>query len=127
MITFFEEFPIQELKFENLQAWTNESGAKILFLWGESCPNCEIAKRVLTDYLAQVEHWKKNFGINWYHASVYENFEWAHHFGLKGIPHFMVYKDSRKIGKISPFPGWEPFKEAIEKAFSIDSKDESAI
>ena len=118
MASFFETFPIQELQLEKLENWIAEPGAKILFLWGENCPNCEIAKRVLTEYRAEVNQWEKSLGIKWYHASVYENFDWAHRFGLKGIPHFMVYKDSQKIGKISPFPGWDPFKEAIENVFS---------
>lgn len=120
MASFFDTFPIQELKIENLNAWIAEPGAKILFLWGENCPNCEVAKSVLTENKTEVDIWRKNQGIKWYHASVYENFDWAHRFGLKGIPHFMVYKDHRKIGKISPFPGWEPFREAIEKVFATE-------
>lgn len=117
MASFFETFPIKKIDFYQLDSWIAVPGSKILFLWGVNCPNCEMAKRVLSEYRAEVDAWEKNFGIKWFHADVYENFDWAHRFGLKGIPHFMVYQDDRKIGKISPFPGWEPFREAIEKVF----------
>lgn len=117
MADFFDTFPIAKLELSELDSWIEKPGSKILFLWGINCPNCEIAKRVLTEYRAEVDVWKSDLGVEWFHANVYDNFEWAHRFGLKGIPHFIVYKDSKKIGKISPFPGWDPFKEALEKVF----------
>lgn len=82
-----------------------------VFFWGENCPNCEIAKTVLAEMISEVRAWP----IQWYHANIYEDFELATRFGLFGIPVFMFFKDGKKLGKISPFPGFEPFAEAIQK------------
>lgn len=114
---FFTHFPIESILLEEAEQKTNASGVQILFLWGENCPNCEIAKKVLLDRKNEALELGKNSGleVRWFHANVYENFEWAHRYGLQGIPHFIIFKNGRKIGRISPFPGWEPFSEAIRK------------
>ena len=87
---------------------------KIIFLWGINCPNCEIAKKVLTEYFDEAKNWN----LDWYHANVYEDFELANRFGLHGIPVFLVYSGQKRLGKISPFPGWSAFSEAITKILS---------
>lgn len=118
MKSFFETFPITKIEYSEIDIWIEKPGFKILFLWGVNCPNCEIAKKVLTEYLSEVFEWEKKYQVKWYHGDVYDNFEWAHRFGLQGIPHFMIYKGSKRIGKITPFPGWAPFQEALEKVFT---------
>jgi len=90
---------------------TSSEKLTCVFFWGENCPNCEIAKAVLSDRLAEVTAWP----IQWYHANIYEDFALANRFGFFGIPVFMFFKEGKKLGKISPFPGFEPFKETVEK------------
>lgn len=82
-----------------------------VFFWGHDCPNCEIAKKVLVDRKSDVDTLK----IKWYHANIYEDFDLATRFGLFGIPVFMFFKNTKKLGKISPFPGFDPFYEAVSK------------
>ncbi len=84
---------------------------KIIFLWGINCPNCEISKSVLSEYFDQAQKWD----LDWYHANVYEDFELANRFGLHGIPVFLIYLGTKRLGKISPFPGWDAFSDAIGK------------
>lgn len=82
-----------------------------VFFWGHDCPNCEIAKKVLVDRKNDVETLK----MKWYQANIYEDFELATRFGLFGIPVFIFFKNGKKLGKISPFPGFDPFYEAVAK------------
>lgn len=82
-----------------------------VFFWGHDCPNCEIAKRILVDRQDEVNRLQ----LHWYHTNIYEDFDLATRFGLHGIPVFMFFKNGKKLGKISPFPGFDPFFEAIQQ------------
>ena len=82
-----------------------------VFFWGENCPNCEIAKTTLSERQSDMAAWN----IKWFHANIYEDFELANRFGLFGIPVFIFFKSSKRLGKISPFPGFAPFADAVEK------------
>ena len=112
---FFSTFDLQLVRNENFdQALADEKFRDrivCVFFWGKDCPNCDAAKKVLVDREAET----KDFDIQWLHANIYDDFELANRFGLFGIPVFMFFYNSKKLGKISPFPGFEPFREAIEK------------
>lgn len=82
-----------------------------VFFWGRDCPNCEIAKKVLVDRKADVE----SLNMKWFQANIYEDFDLATRFGLFGIPVFLFFKSGKKLGKISPFPGFDSFFEAVSK------------
>ena len=64
MKSFFETFPITKIEYSEIDIWIEKPGFKILFLWGVNCPNCEIAKKVLTEYLSEVFEWEKNIRLN---------------------------------------------------------------
>jgi thiol-disulfide isomerase/thioredoxin len=82
-----------------------------VFFWGHDCPNCEVAKKMLLQDAELV----KPLGIRWFHVNVYEDMELGTRFGLHGIPAFFFFKESRKLGKISPFPGMDPFMSALRE------------
>lgn len=82
-----------------------------LFVWGHQCPNCEIAKRVLTDRKEELHQ----FNIKWLQSNTYEDFDMATKFGIHGIPTFFFFYRGKKLGRISPFPGWEAFSEALRQ------------
>ena len=42
----------------------------------------------------------------------------ATRFGLHGIPTFMVFRGTTKLGRISPWPGGDNFIAAIERALA---------
>ena len=110
---FFEHFPMRTVGTGSLDAVLAEPGAaplRILFLWGHDCVNCDLAKREIL--LAPARHrWPD---VEWLHANVYEDRELGLRFGLHGIPAFIVFRDGRRIGRISPWPGSAPFRAAIE-------------
>lgn len=80
-----------------------------VFFWGHQCPNCEVAKAMLHQDAARVNA----LGIRWFHVNVYQDFDLATRYGLHGIPAFFFFLRGRTLGKISPFPGMEPFMEAL--------------
>ncbi len=73
----------------------------IAYLWGPDCPNCVIFKRSLPKLLEQLD------GVNaeLLEVDVYAHPEVAQRYGVFGIPHFLLFKDGQKLGKMSEFRG----------------------
>lgn len=88
-----------------------DDGVRILFPWGNDCPNCDVAKARL---LQAPERFKWP-GVSWLHQDVYDQPALATRFGLHGIPAFMVFRGKRRIGHISAWPGSDAFVAAIER------------
>ena len=109
----FDKLSMKLFGTEDVDSIISEPGSKILFLWGFNCPNCEIAKRNLE---AESENLSK-FSLKWYHCNVYEDFDVSNKFSLHGIPVFFLYQDSKRLGKITSYPGYEKFAEVLNKAF----------
>ena len=109
---FFERFPMQAVREDALDGVLRDDGRlRILFLWGRDCPNCDIAKghMLLTpDAFAWPD-------VDWLHDNVYDDPRMGTRFGLHGIPAFFVFRGTRKLGRISPWPGTAPFVDAIER------------
>ena len=108
---FFKRIDIEALNVQTFDQRLAEHPGNIVgvFFWGHDCPNCEVAKGVLSD-----QHVKMGeFGFKWFHVNVYENFDLGTRFGLHGVPAFIFFKDGVKLGRITPFPGAEPFFEAL--------------
>lgn len=82
-----------------------------VFFWGHDCPNCEVAKKILLQDVDVL----KGFQIKWFHVNTYEDFDLATRFGLHGIPTFLFFYEDKRLGKISPFPGSEPFFQALRE------------
>lgn len=110
---FFQKMPIEKLNLENFDQALKKNPNQIVavFFWGHSCPNCEVAKNVL----AQEVETMKSLNFNWYHVNVYEDFELSTRYGLHGIPTFLFFLNEKKLGRISPFPTFEAFIEALNK------------
>jgi hypothetical protein len=49
------------------------------------------------------------------HVNTYNNFDLGTRFGLFGIPTLIFFKGDKRLGRISPLPGTEPFFEALMK------------
>lgn len=108
---FFDRLRCDVIHEKNIDTFVSLHGLKILFLWGNNCPNCEIAKNVLVDHIAELSQ----LSYRWADCNVYENMEVGKRFGLHGIPVFLFFKDTQLLGKVSPFPGWIHFQEALRK------------
>lgn len=104
---------MQPVTSADLDAQLHDDGAlRILFLWGQDCPNCDIAKAQMLQS-PEAFAWA---GVHWLQDNVYEDRAMATRFGLHGIPTFIVFRGARKLGRISPWPGSEQFIAAIERA-----------
>ncbi len=111
--SFFDEFPIQQVHAANLDARLADATRPltVLFLWGRDCPNCDIAKRAMLS-AGEALRWPE---VRWLHGNVYAEPELGTRFGLHGIPAFLVFRGTRKLGRISPWPGTAAFAAAIAK------------
>jgi len=109
---FFWQFPMKLVREARLDEFLPDDGhLRILFLWGKDCPNCDVAKGQML--LAQERFsWPD---VEWLHDNVYEDPAMGTRFGLHGIPAFLVFRGSKKLGRIGQWPGTEAFVSAIEK------------
>ncbi|MEO7325492.1 MAG: hypothetical protein ABIW82_11750 [Dokdonella sp.] len=119
---FFRQFPIQPVSVADLDTKLAR-GAKplsILFLWGHDCPNCDVAKRAILGSSARFL-WPE---VSWLHGNVYAQPALGTHFGLHGIPAFMIFHWTRKLGRITPWPGPDAFVTAIETQIAMLGAEE---
>ena len=112
-VGFFRDFPMRRVTASSLDAYlTDDQRIRILFLWGIDCVNCDIAKTQMLQSPARFQ-WPD---VDWLHDNVYADRAMATRFALHGVPTFMVFHGARKLGRITPWPGSEPFIAAIEAA-----------
>lgn len=83
----------------------------ILFLWGRDCVNCEVAKAAMLQASGRLR-WPD---VRWLQANVYNDPSMATRFGLHGVPTFLAFRNGKKLGRISGWPGVDAFVGAIEK------------
>lgn len=109
---FFSAYDLLELTPENFDAEVFKENSKLhgVFFWGHDCPNCDVAKKSLLNHQGDV----LPLGLRWFSVNVYEHPELGTRFGLHGVPTFLFFLNGKRLGRISPFPGMAPFKEALE-------------
>jgi thioredoxin 1 len=73
----------------------------IAYLWGPDCPNCVIFKRRLPKLLERLS----DVDAELFELDVYAHPEIATRYGVMGIPHFLLFKDGKKLGRMSEFKG----------------------
>lgn len=113
MREFFLQFPMRRVHAADLDAALagGMTPLSILFLWGRDCPNCDVAKRAMLPAAARF-HWPE---VRWLHGNVYDEPELGTRFGLHGIPTFLVFRGTHKLGRITSWPGSDAFIAAIEQ------------
>ncbi len=89
----------------------SQSALDILFLWGRNCVNCDVAK---AEMLLSSDRFRWP-DVRWHHSNVYNDPTMATRFGLHGVPTFFVFRQGRKLGRITEWPGTDAFVGAIEK------------
>ncbi|RYZ04608.1 MAG: thioredoxin [Myxococcales bacterium] len=73
----------------------------LLYLWGPNCPNCEIFKRSLP----KLEPELAALPVDFVALDAYQHPEIARRYAVYGIPHFLLFKNGKKLGKMSEFKG----------------------
>ena len=110
---FFQRFPMHRIVDNELdvELARDDNRIAILFLWGRDCPNCDIAKRQI---LLTPERfaWPE---VRWLHDNVYDDPTMATRFGLHGIPAFFLFHRGKKLGRITSWPGTQPFVDAVHR------------
>ena len=84
---------------------------RVLYLWGPDCPNCVIFKRRLPNVLESLA----DVPFKLYALDVYAHPEVATRFAVHGIPHFLLFKSGKKLGKMSEFRGDKFFADVIRE------------
>ena len=92
--------PIEAAELDSVLA-IHDNRLRVLYLWGPDCPNCVIFKRRLPQLLASLS----DVAFELFSLDVYAQPEVARRFAVHGIPHFLLFKNGRKLGKMSEFRG----------------------
>jgi len=95
--------PLIDVTPSELEQRIAQQGSRLLvvYLWGPDCPNCVIFKRSLPKLLERLS----DVDADLVALDVYAHPEVANRYGVMGIPHFILFKDGRKLGKMSEFRG----------------------
>lgn len=90
----------------------------LLYLWGPDCPNCEVFKRSWPSLLPELA----KLPVDFVSLDAYQYPEIARRYAVYGIPHFLLFKNGKKLGKMSEFRG-EGFWLAVvrEQAGSLET------
>lgn len=73
----------------------------VAYFWGPDCPNCEV-------FAARLPHLLEVLGdapLRIVKVNAYEYPDLARRFGIYGIPHFLLFRNGRSLGKMSHFRG----------------------
>jgi thioredoxin-like negative regulator of GroEL len=84
---------------------------RVLYLWGPDCPNCVIFKRRLPSILESLA----GVAFRLLALDVYAHPEVATRFAVYGIPHFLLFKAGKKLGKMSQFRGDQFWADVIRE------------
>jgi thioredoxin 1 len=79
----------------------SERGLLVLYMWGPDCPNCVVFARRLPVLLERLGH----VPLLLVKVDVYAHPEVSRRYGVMGIPHFLLFRDGKRIGKMSEFHG----------------------
>lgn len=73
----------------------------VLYMWGPDCPNCEFFAKRLPELLPQLA----GAPLVIAKVDVYQRPDFARRYGVFGIPHFLLFTEGRRLGKMSEFRG----------------------
>lgn len=83
----------------------------IVYFWGPDCPNCEVFAKHLPSMLEELG----DASARLVKVDAYAETELARRFGIHGIPAFFLFRDGKKLGRMSGFEGKRFFLEVIRE------------
>lgn len=98
-----QEVPVEVGTPENLEALLCPKNGElvVLYFWGPDCPNCDVFASHLPKLLEQL----KGEPVVLVKIDAYTHPNLATRYGLFGIPHFLLFRDGQKLGRMSEFRG----------------------
>jgi thioredoxin-like negative regulator of GroEL len=73
----------------------------VVYMRGPDCPNCDFFATRLPGLLSELD----GAPLLLAKIDVYAHPEVARKYGVYGIPHFLLFRDGRRLGKMSEFRG----------------------
>jgi len=83
----------------------------IVYFWGHDCPNCEVFAEHLPAVLAELG----DVPARLVKVNAYEESDLAREFALYGVPAFFLFRDGKKLGRMSEFRGRRFFVDVIRE------------
>jgi thiol-disulfide isomerase/thioredoxin len=83
----------------------------VLYFWGPDCPNCDFFASRLPTVLEQLG----DVAARLVKVNAYEHDALATRFAIYGIPQFFLYRDGKRLGKMSEFRGDAFFVQVIRE------------
>jgi thioredoxin-related protein len=108
---FFDQFGMQPVDSAGFDATLAAAGDALVgvYFWGTHCFNCEQFKKAAT--LEQEAF--RGLDVHWLQADTYADRPLGLRFALHGVPTFYFFHRSRKLGRITSWPGWPAFEKAV--------------
>jgi thioredoxin-like negative regulator of GroEL len=75
----------------------------VVEFWGPDCPNCEVFERELPGLLESLGEVPARL----VRVNAYEHTHLAQRFGLFGVPTFLLFRNGKRLGKMSQYQGRE--------------------
>lgn len=91
---------------------------RCLFLWGNDCYNCNRFKD--TALIQQDEI--RQLDLSWYQCNVYQDEPLGRRFGLHGVPAFVFFRNGKRLGRITGWPGLPDFSAAVGRLRAAKSQ-----
>jgi thioredoxin 1 len=83
----------------------------VLYMWGPNCPNCDFFATRLPHVLRELA----GTNVLFVKVDVYAHPELARRYGVYGIPHFLLFREGRRLGRMSEFRGDAFFTQVIRE------------
>ena len=83
----------------------------LVYFWGNDCPNCEVFAADMQRVLAPFEDAK----LRVVKVDAYAHEVLARRFGLYGIPNFFLFRDGKRLGKMSQYYGRAYFQSVLRE------------
>ena len=113
MNEFFDLFEMRPVDADGFDQALVDAGDAlvVVYFWGDNCFNCDQFKKAATIRQDEI----RGLDLHWLQADVYADSGLRRRFALHGVPTFYVFHRSRKIGRITSWPGIAAFTEAMHK------------
>ena len=84
---------------------------RCVFLWGQDCYNCNLFKQTALLHQDAL----LDLGLSWFEADVYADEPLGRRFSLHGVPTFVLFRASKRLGRITGWPGLPQFTAAVRR------------